>query len=79
MVRVKYLGRIISYCFTSGMRRVNLVKDMMISREKGKVVWFMFMVYNLTFNNISVISWLSVLFVEEAGVPGENHRPVASH
>jgi hypothetical protein len=33
------------------------------------------MVFNDTFNNISVISWLSVLLVEETGVPGENHRP----
>ena len=32
-----------------------------------------------TFNNISVILWWSVLLVEETGVPGENHRPVASH
>ena len=31
------------------------------------------------FNNISAISWWSVLFVEETGGPGENHRPVASH
>jgi hypothetical protein len=31
------------------------------------------------FNNISVISWWSVLLVEEIGEPGENHRPVASH
>jgi len=37
------------------------------------------MVFNATFNNISVISWLSVLLVMEAGGPGENHRPVASH
>ena len=38
------------------------------------------MVFNATFNNISVvISWQSVLLVEETGVPGENHRPVASH
>ena len=37
------------------------------------------MVFNATFNNISVISWLSVLLVEETGVPRENHRPVASH
>ena len=29
------------------------------------------MVFNVTFNNISVISWLSVLFVEETGVPRE--------
>ena len=39
-----------------------------------------FMVFNVTyFNNISAVSWRSVLLVEETGVPGENHRPVASH
>jgi uncharacterized membrane protein len=38
-----------------------------------------FMVFSATFNNISVISLRSVLFVEETGVPGENHRPAASH
>jgi hypothetical protein len=37
------------------------------------------MVFNATFNNISVISWWLVLLVQEIGVPGENHRPVASH
>jgi hypothetical protein len=31
------------------------------------------MVFNATFNNISVISWRSVLFVEETEVPGETH------
>jgi len=30
------------------------------------------MVFNATFNNISAISWIPE-------VPGENHRPVASH
>ena len=30
------------------------------------------MVFNTTFNNISVISWQSVLLVEETGVPEEN-------
>jgi hypothetical protein len=34
------------------------------------------MVFSSTFNNISVISWRSVLLVEENRVPGENHRPV---
>ena len=29
----------------------------------------MVMVYNATFNNVSVISWRSVLSVEETGVP----------
>jgi hypothetical protein len=38
-----------------------------------------FMVFNATFNNISVVSWSSVLLVGETGVPRENHRPVASH
>ena len=27
-----------------------------------------------TFNNISVISWWSILLVEETGVPRENHQ-----
>ena len=37
------------------------------------------MVFNATFNNISVISWLSVLLVEETQVPGENHQPAICH
>jgi len=37
------------------------------------------MVFNATFNNISVILWLSVLLMEETGVTRENHRPVTSH
>ena len=37
------------------------------------------MVFNSTFNNNSVISWRSVLLVEETEVPGENHQPAASH
>jgi hypothetical protein len=37
-----------------------------------------FMMFNATFNNISAISWLSVVLVEET-VPGENHRPAASY
>jgi len=41
------------------------------------LIWFM--VFNATFNNISVISGRSVLLVEETGVHRENHRPVVSH
>jgi hypothetical protein len=33
-------------------------------------------VFNATFNNISVISWRAVLLLEETG---GNHRPRASH
>ena len=39
--------------------------------------WFAwFMVFNVTFNNMLVISWRSVLLEEETGV---NHRSVARH
>jgi len=37
------------------------------------------MVFNANFYNISVISWRSVLLVDETGVPAENIRPPASH
>ena len=36
--------------------------------------WFVwFMVFNATFNKFSVVSWRSVLLVEETGGQGENH------
>jgi hypothetical protein len=41
------------------------------------LIWFI--VFNTTFSNISDISLRPVLVVEEAGVPGENHRPWASN
>ena len=42
--------------------------------HNGKLVGFM--VFSTTFNNISVISWLSVLLVEKTGGSNENHLPV---
>ena len=39
----------------------------------------MVMVFNATYNNISAISWRSVLLVEETGVPGENHWAATNH
>ena len=45
-----------------------------ISVKKNEVIMF-----NATFNNISVISWRSVLSVEDTGGRGENHRSVTSH
>ena len=38
------------------------------------LVWFRFMVFNATFSNISVISWRSVLLVEETW---QNHQPAS--
>ena len=37
------------------------------------------MLFNTTFNNIPAISWRSVLLLVETELPGENHRPAASH
>ena len=43
------------------------------------LILILFLVFNATFSNISAISWRPVLLVEEARVPGENHRPWASN
>ena len=40
-----------------------------LDKEMGVIV------LNAFFNNISVISWQSVLLVEKTGVPGEIHWP----
>jgi len=36
-------------------------------------------VFNATFNNILVITWRSVLLVEESGVSRKNHQPASSN
>jgi len=37
------------------------------------------MMFDANFINISVVSWLSDLLVEETGVLRENYPPIASH
>ena len=49
------------------------------SNLNGALGLVCFMVFSANVNNISVISWRSVILVEETRVPGENHWPVASH
>ena len=41
--------------------------------------WVRVMVFNATFNNISVISCGSVLLMEETGVHIENYSPAPNH
>ena len=53
--------------YTSSNLQITPITSIMVG-------WFM--VFNATFNNISVILWQSVLLVEETG---ENHQPTASH
>ena len=59
----------------ANLRHLGIIKtNVMINLFNSSV-----MVFNANFNNISVVSWRSVLLVEETGVPGENHRLVTSH
>jgi hypothetical protein len=51
------------------------MKDKIDLKEVNIFFFICLMVFNATFNNISAISWRSVLVVEEAGVPGEDYRP----
>jgi hypothetical protein len=70
--------------FPIGIKNTHLVEDlpMIIPGQFGfnypsgfrEEAWFM--AFYTSFNNISVISWWSVLLVEERG---ENQRYVASH
>ena len=50
-----------------------------LQMETVKVGCYYVCLFYATFNNISVISWRSVLLVEETGGPRENYRPVESH
>ena len=77
----------ISYAFSTHVSSKKILLKIILSQffiykyevlfqNKGRVRVMMF---NATFNNISVISWGSVLLVEETGLPTENRRPVISH
>jgi hypothetical protein len=63
----------------SQSKAVNLSRKLVT--EIAESLWVRVMMFNATFNNISVTSWWShlLILVEEIGVPRENHRPVASH
>jgi hypothetical protein len=52
---------------------------MMFNRLLHIVLGVMVMVFNATFNNISVISWLSILLVEETVVPRVNYQPALTN
>jgi hypothetical protein len=49
------------------------INNYLFNRCLSPLVWLWFVVFNATFNNISVILWQSVLLEKETGVPGENH------
>jgi hypothetical protein len=73
---VSYVWRYIEADITynlHGLRKFGFFN--LITTEGGRLkgLGVRVIVFNATFNNISVISWRSVLLVEEIAVPGENH------
>jgi hypothetical protein len=74
-----YSGSCISLEIHSWWNVLNKLVQDHVHPHKGKkidLIWFGFMVFNATFNNILAISWRSVLFVDETGILRKNHRPV---
>jgi hypothetical protein len=63
----------------SSLVRLNKVEFALLSYNQSQKGFLDCMVFNATFNNISVVSWWLVLWVEEIGGPGENHRLFVSH
>ena len=72
-----------------GIKTAKSGKTIIVSKSNEPLIYFeiaawylfgliWFMVFRATFNNISVISWISVLLVEQTGISEENQRPVAS-
>ena len=59
--------------------RINGTYNGKMLTQSGFFFFFFFFFFYDAFNNISVISWRSVLLVEETGVPGENHHHIAIH
>jgi hypothetical protein len=51
----------------------------MFAIMKSKLIVLVLLCFNANFNNISVISWRSVLLAEETVVPGANNQSAASH
>jgi hypothetical protein len=54
--------------------------NVLVDLVKKRVVLFVSLsVFNAIFNNISVVFLQSVFFVEETGIPGENHCPAKNY
>jgi hypothetical protein len=73
--RCNCIGVIVRYNLNSFILKIhrNIRSHFFIIRYVTTIGLIWFMVFNATFNNISVISWRSVLLMEETGVYGENY------
>ena len=64
--------------FTAWYSRNILLKSIDLGVDNRLWLW-LWCLMPLSINNISDISWQSVLLVEESEIHGENHQPVANH
>jgi hypothetical protein len=62
-------GALFLFAITILIAKLTCFNENELRRYVIKITWFRFMVFNATFNNISVISCRLVLLVEETGVP----------
>jgi hypothetical protein len=77
--RLQYSKELSQYIHFEDKKTEIFLEDLVSTRSNKmctRVGLGLIMVLNAIFNNISVISWWSVLLVGETG---ENHRPVTSH
>ena len=58
-------------CYRWNLFHVHRYQHIFMIISNNLFLFVCLMVFNATFNNISVISWWSVLLVHETGVPGE--------
>ena len=63
----------------TGFLNILGVRVIVFNAVSNNILGVRVIVFNAVSNNILVISWWSVLLMEETGVPGENHRLVACH
>jgi hypothetical protein len=55
-------------------RNLKIEQHKRLSTSNTKILRVRVMVFNVTFNNISAISWRSILLAKETGVLVENHH-----
>ena len=66
----QFVLQYVCLCNRRSLISIRKLLPVSVSEIERRVGWII--VFNATFNNISVISWRSVLLVEETGLPGEN-------
>jgi hypothetical protein len=76
----KYVGRtVFEATYLGWVQCVELCARMSVCKSMNYLAVGKICQINSDAPSVSVISWWPVLLVEETGVPGANHRPVASH